>query len=121
MDFSYYDEDVYSQSDVMQESDYLETEDYPSSFDFQSRFPSLLELEDLCRDSESISKAQKDDPVFIYLSQMGEIPLLTKEKERVIANQIETRRMAYYRHLFSNRYVMKYVLQLLNDFQMHKL
>ena len=120
MDFSYYDEDAYSQSDVMQESDYLETEDDPSSFDFQSRFPSLLELEDLCRDSEPVSKSQKDDPVFIYLSQMGEIPLLTKEKERVIANQIESRRMAYYRHLFSNRYVMKYVLQLLNEFRTHK-
>ena len=38
-----------------------------------------------------------DDPVRMYLTQMGEIPLLTRAQEIHLARQIETTRAQYHR------------------------
>ncbi|MCK4342228.1 MAG: RNA polymerase sigma factor RpoD [Phycisphaerae bacterium] len=43
-----------------------------------------------------------DDPVRMYLTQMGEIPLLTREQEIALAKKIELTRMAFRRRILEN-------------------
>jgi RNA polymerase primary sigma factor len=59
-----------------------------------------------------------DDPVRMYLTQMGEIPLLAREDEISLARKIELTRMAFRRKILENDYcageAIK-VLQLVSD------
>ncbi|TWT42421.1 RNA polymerase sigma factor SigA [Phycisphaerae bacterium RAS1] len=45
-----------------------------------------------------------DDPVRMYLTQMGEIPLLSREEEIALAKKIELTRMAFRRRVLENDY-----------------
>jgi len=45
-----------------------------------------------------------DDPVRMYLTQMGEIPLLTREQEISLARKIELARMAFRRKMLESEY-----------------
>ncbi len=47
-----------------------------------------------------------DDPVRMYLTQMGEIPLLTREQEIALAKKIELTRMAFRRRILENDFSM---------------
>jgi len=47
-----------------------------------------------------------DDPVRMYLTQMGEIPLLTRDQEIALAKKIELTRMAFRRRVLENDYCM---------------
>src|SRR5208282_2223748 len=46
-----------------------------------------------------------DDPVRMYLTQMGEIPLLTRREEVTLARQIEESRAKFRRNVLSCDYV----------------
>ena len=48
-----------------------------------------------------------DDPVRMYLTQMGEIPLLAREEEIALAKKIELTRMAYRRKVLENDFCMQ--------------
>ncbi|MBX3449845.1 MAG: RNA polymerase sigma factor RpoD [Planctomycetaceae bacterium] len=48
-----------------------------------------------------------DDPVRMYLTQMGEIPLLTREQEISLAKKIEVTRKRFRRHLLECDYALK--------------
>ncbi|HEY3968959.1 MAG TPA: RNA polymerase sigma factor RpoD [Planctomycetaceae bacterium] len=54
-----------------------------------------------------------DDPVRMYLTQMGEIPLLTREQEISLAKKIEITRKRFRRELLESDYVMKSALDIL--------
>ena len=56
--------------------------------DDKAEEPASLDIESDLPDSESWS----DDPVRMYLTQMGEIPLLTRQQEINLARRIETSR-----------------------------
>ncbi|MHC4574206.1 MAG: RNA polymerase sigma factor RpoD [Planctomycetota bacterium] len=45
-----------------------------------------------------------DDPIRMYLTQMGEIPLLTREDEIALARKIELARMAFRRKMLESDY-----------------
>ena len=55
-----------------------------------------------------------DDPVRMYLTQMGEIPLLTREQEISLAKKIEITRRRYRRELLSCDYVLRTACEILN-------
>ncbi|MEX0939382.1 MAG: sigma-70 family RNA polymerase sigma factor [Pirellulales bacterium] len=85
--------EVESDDDVADSEDDLKDED------------SLLEI----ADSESWS----DDPVRMYLTQMGEIPLLTRKEEISLATRIETTRAAFRRKLLECDYVIRAAVKVL--------
>ncbi len=62
-----------------------------------------LYFDDEVADVESWS----DDPVRMYLTQMGEIPLLTRQQEINLARRIETTRTAFRRRLLACDYVIR--------------
>jgi RNA polymerase primary sigma factor len=68
-----------------------------------------LEFEDEIGEGESWS----DDPVRMYLTQMGEIPLLTRQQEINLARRIETTRTAFRRRLLACDYVIRNAFKVL--------
>lgn len=68
--------------------------------------------------AEETSGKRIDDPIRMYLSQMGSIPLLTREEEIRLAKKIETTRMIFRRRCLESDYV---VLQAVDTLRMvHK-
>ena len=55
-----------------------------------------------------------DDPVRMYLTQMGEIPLLTRPEEIALAKKIEVTRKRFRRQLLESDYAMKTAIEILN-------
>ncbi len=62
-----------------------------------------------------------DDPVRMYLTQMGEIPLLTRDQEINLARQIEETRAAFRRMLLSSGFGIRQGIQILEDVKDGKL
>jgi RNA polymerase primary sigma factor len=56
--------------------------------------------------SERLPKSS-DDPIRMYLSQMAEIPLLSREEEIAMAKRIEIARKRFRRLLLSNEYALR--------------
>ena len=54
-----------------------------------------------------------DDPVRMYLTQMGEISLLMREHEISLAKKIETMRMIFRRKILENDYSVGYTVEIL--------
>ena len=59
-----------------------------------------------------------DDPVRMYLTQMGEIPLLTRQQEISLAKRIEITRAKFRRKLLECDYVIQIATKILN--RVHK-
>ncbi len=56
-----------------------------------------------------------DDPVRMYLQQMGEIPLLTREREIQLASRIETTRKHFRMRILQSEYVLDKVVEILDE------
>ena len=56
-----------------------------------------------------------DDPVRMYLTQMGEIPLLAREEEISLAKKIELTRLAFRRKVLENDYCAKNAAEILQQ------
>jgi len=59
------------------------------------------------------TESWSDDPVRMYLTQMGEIPLLTRQQEIALAKQIETTRAIFRRRVLECDYVMQTAFKVL--------
>jgi RNA polymerase primary sigma factor len=82
--------------------------DPPSAGDLDAE----LKAEELLADGES--ESWSDDPVRMYLTQMGEIPLLTRQEEISLAKRIEVTRARFRRMLMECDFVIQYALRILN-------
>ena len=73
--------------------------------------------EDLQLESELIeSEGRKiDDPIRMYLTQMGEIPLLTREEEISLARKIELARLAFRRKVLESDYCARSAVEILQQ------
>ncbi|MDO4859249.1 MAG: sigma-70 family RNA polymerase sigma factor [Thermoguttaceae bacterium] len=127
MDFSYFKNDFYVSPDSGYDGIALRDFDEESqSLDFQQQFPSLLELEDLCREAESAEQQipdeelRNEDPVCVYLMQMGEYPRLSLKEEQVITQKIERYRREYCTQIFTSHYVQTGLMRIMNDLLMRK-
>src|SRR3954447_20586184 len=62
---------------------------------------------------EADDEAAIDDPVRMYLMQMGEIPMLNRESEVSAARQIETTRRRFRRTMMCSDYMLHAAVELL--------
>jgi len=58
---------------------------------------------------------QIDDPVRMYLSEMGQIPLLSRDEEIALAKKIELTRKAFRRKVLDNDYALAQTVKILED------
>jgi len=58
-----------------------------------------------------------DDPVRMYLTQMGEIPLLTRPQEIALAKKIELTRMAFRKKVLESDYAAAQAVEILRQVQ----
>ena len=71
-----------------------------------------LALEEALADQE-VRKI--DDPIRMYLTQMGEIPLLTREEEINLARKIELTRLAFRRKVLESDYCSRTAVEILQQ------
>jgi len=85
-----------------------EDEEFEVSDDDFEAEPSEDEIEDdILLEQQLVSEAEArriDDPVRMYLTQMGEIPLLTRDEEISLARKIEMTRMIFRRKVLESDY-----------------
>ena len=70
--------------------------------------------EDLLLSVSDDHESWSDDPVRMYLTQMGEIPLLTRQQEIALAKEIELTRARFRRKLLECDYVIQLAVKVLN-------
>ena len=78
---------------------------------FMSRIPQVLSSQTKTRRSSTTQTI--DDPIRLYLLQMGGIPLLDREGEIESARRIELWRRRYRNELLGNDYVLRAAVNLL--------
>ena len=71
------------------------------------------EIEQMDEPIEDVGSKRIDDPVRMYLTQMGEIPLLTREEEIRLAKKIELTRMAFRRKVLESDYCIQAAVDIL--------
>jgi RNA polymerase primary sigma factor len=105
---------------LMDEADVQKHEE--EDFDSQSRLPGGAsdkeQLKDEILEKELVSPeavTRIDDPIRMYLTQMGEIPLLSRHDEISLARKIELSRMAFRRKMLESDYCARNAAEILQQ------
>jgi RNA polymerase primary sigma factor len=88
--------------------DSLADEDSEVEHDLKDDEDELLERQLV---GEEVSR-RIDDPIRMYLTQMGQIPLLTRKSEIALARKIEIARMTFRRKMLQNDYCARSAVEL---------
>ena len=95
----------------------VETEDddegEATSADVAGQTPVEAKTDDVLPPSDAV-ESWSDDPVRMYLTQMGEIPLLTRQQEITLAKRIEVTRGRFRGKLLECDYVIQAAVKILN-------
>lgn len=84
--------------------------------EFEDVEEDVVEEEDLLIEQEFESEGKRiDDPVRMYLTQMGEIPLLNRDEEISLARKIELTRMAFRRRVLESDYCAASAVEILQQ------
>jgi RNA polymerase primary sigma factor len=96
-------------------SDDVDLDDDLDSVDVNSDVELELDpkSEDLLAVADEEGESWSDDPVRMYLTQMGEIPLLTRQEEISLAKRIEITRARFRRCLLECDYVIQLAVKVL--------
>lgn len=96
------------EADVVKQTqeDFDESEDESFSSDGNYKKDELVGTEIVTADTSR----RIDDPIRMYLTQMGEIPLLKRSEEISLARKIELARMAFRRKMLENDYCARNAL-----------
>ncbi len=102
--------ELLDEADVEKREEFADTDEEPSEEQGRKKPKSSGQaaIEDLEAESERI-----DDPVRMYLTQMGEIPLLTRDQEIALAKKIETTRMHFRRRVLESDYCIQQAMDIL--------
>ncbi len=71
--------------------------------------------------TKAVPTERIDDPVRMYLTQMGEIPLLTRQEEINLARQIEVTRRHFRRLIMATGFAIKEGIQIVEDVECGRL
>lgn len=105
-------------------------ENFPDDLFWTDDFDSASETDDFIEQTDmtfgktaksEMSQGALDDPVRLYLIQMGETPIMTPDEERESALLIDKARKAYRRELFQLDYVIRGAIWILYKIQKGKL
>lgn len=105
-------EEVAERLFIKNENSEPESEDDDDSDDEATAAPFDEELMKL-----EVGETWSDDPIRMYLSQMGEIPLLTRQREITLAKDIEISRRKFRAKLFECDYVLRHAVRTLQRVQ----
>lgn len=86
--------------------------DDPNEAEMLAAEEEIEKMEEI-EDAVEVGSKRIDDPVRMYLTQMGEIPLLTREEEIRLAKKIELTRMAFRRKVLESDYCVQSAVDIL--------
>jgi RNA polymerase primary sigma factor len=106
------DENIQLVEDAPKEEKAIEPESEKEEVETEQKAPRATEPPPAEAEEEVIpAAAQMDDPVRMYLRQMGQISLLTREQEIELAKRIEQAENKYRETVFTSRITRKLVLE----------
>ena len=108
------DDDPFSALDTSEDDDAGSSEPAAGNVLAQRQYEESVEV-DAVRASMTEITEKIDDPVRMYLTQMGEIPLLTREEEISLARKIELTRKQFRRDALSSGFGMASAIEILED------
>ncbi|MDO4568979.1 MAG: sigma-70 family RNA polymerase sigma factor [Planctomycetia bacterium] len=118
MKYLYLEEDLYSGGDLFQDRNASVGVEWGApNCDFRHALSSCLETDGSVEEvsSSPVETLAEEDPVFVYLSQMGEFPMLSQEEEAKIAQRIDKARQRLMLCLLSNPLAIEQCVCMIND------